>query len=57
LHPEQIKQHKLRDTFIKNVIDMGNTKTELTFVAWQEARLSTDTHIQASLHISAERED
>jgi hypothetical protein len=47
---EQIKQHKLRDTFIKNVIDMGNTKTELTFVAWQEARLSTDTHNQASLH-------
>jgi hypothetical protein len=46
---EQIKQHKLRDAFIKSVIDMGNTKTELTFVAWQDAHVSADTHNQAFL--------
>jgi len=46
---EKIKQRKLRDAFIKNVIDMGNTTTGLTFVAWQEARVSTDMHNKAHL--------
>ena len=44
---EQIKQRKLRDAFIESVIDLGNTETELTFVAWQAAGASADTPIQA----------
>ena len=46
---EQIKQRKLRDEFIKRVIDLGNTQTELTFVEWQAASASVDTHNQAPL--------
>jgi hypothetical protein len=44
---EKIRQKKLRDTFIKNLIAMGNATTELTFVAWQEARTSTHSHDNA----------
>lgn len=38
---EKIRGKKLRDAFIRNLIDMGNTKTESTFVDWQEARVPT----------------
>ena len=41
---EKIREKKLRDAFIKNLIDMGNTKTKLTFVDWQEARVPTQTN-------------
>ncbi len=38
---EKIREKKLRDAFIQNLIDRGNITTELTFVDWQEARLPT----------------
>ena len=41
---EKIRESKLRDAFIRNLIDMGNTTTELTFVDWQESRASSHSY-------------